>query len=620
MFAHKARVTAFVCVLIILLNVAFFYAPLAGSVRTYVLLALVLAAIIPGIYRKSITCSLTCLAITASAYFYFSHWQSDRDTYSLLRLANKPVPEVSFVGTVCDTIVSAAAKRKHIVVDVGAFNYPFNSLCRGRLLLDVSPTISAERGDLLVARGYIDRVEPPIYPWDYSILPLLRKTGSTAQFHAVSVSVIPVKKDCDDFIAVIDHIRAHIIKTHVDAIGATQGNLLTSMVIGNRNVEVDDSISTAFRNLGISHTLAASGFNLSVVVGSTWWLLRPLIRNRPLLNLTAFLLMAFYSALAGLSASIVRAALMCTGLLLASAFHRQTEAIVSLGTTLVLTLFLDPMSLSDVGLQLSYISTATLMSQSVNTINILSNFKPHRILRKLIEVAAPCALAVCAVFPLQLYYFWQSGILQLPTNILISPLVPLITVEGFISSALACLHLPLIAMLMDRVAGLLVLLLLLIVNHLNSYQWTVLNTGPPQLDAMYLYYFSLALLLSARAFRARAIIAAVGVFSGAVALLWRPNMPPLTVIKMNHATVAIDGGRRAILVGDANRFQVRRCLAYFATNATTTTTTTTTGATPYVEWSKLPGNRVTIRIRRSGRSVILRAGAHSQTSEVREYN
>ena len=83
---------------------------------------------------------------------------------------------------------------------------------------------------------------------------------------------------------------------------------LAALVLGSAQVQLPEDIRAAFRMAGLSHAMAASGFHLSVLLGSVLMLAR---RWPPGLRLplaaTALLL---FLCLAGAQPSVVRAVLM----------------------------------------------------------------------------------------------------------------------------------------------------------------------------------------------------------------------------------------------------------------------------------------------------------------------
>ena len=57
--------------------------------------------------------------------------------------------------------------------------------------------------------------------------------------------------------------------------GPRRGGFLAALVLGSAQVQLPDDIRAAFRMAGLSHALAASGFHLSVLLGSV--LMLPLL-------------------------------------------------------------------------------------------------------------------------------------------------------------------------------------------------------------------------------------------------------------------------------------------------------------------------------------------------------
>ena len=56
--------------------------------------------------------------------------------------------------------------------------------------------------------------------------------------------------------------------------GAAAGGFLAALVLGSAQVQLPEEIRAAFRMAGLSHALAASGFHLSVLLGSVLVLAR----------------------------------------------------------------------------------------------------------------------------------------------------------------------------------------------------------------------------------------------------------------------------------------------------------------------------------------------------------
>ncbi|MBY0359258.1 MAG: ComEC/Rec2 family competence protein [Candidatus Obscuribacterales bacterium] len=237
--------------------------------------------------------------------------------------------------------------------------------------------------------------------------------------------------------SVMDKIRSIIIIWHTKTLGKDLGGLLLSMVLGEKAVPLNSAINESFRVAGLSHLLAASGFNLSIVVGVIYALAHCLSRSLWFMNITSFAGIVVFVTLAGLSPSISRAAIICTLLLLSRCFWRSLHLPAALSAALLLNLLFDPFLIADVGLQLSYLTTAGMIT-GVPAIKGWLPQSPDFLRRSLLDLFVAALVAQAAALPVQLYYFGELGLYALVANLVVSPLVPIVTIGGFVS-VLFCL-------------------------------------------------------------------------------------------------------------------------------------------------------------------------------------
>lgn len=297
-------------------------------------------------------------------------------------------------------------------------------------------------------------------------------------FSCIYTSAEFIKKDQAPLqsINVFTRIRERILKFHEQALGSSLGKLLSSMVLGDRAVKLDDSVSATYRICGLSHILAASGFNLSLIAGAIYFLLRSVTGCSWFISISCFLGTVLFLLIAGPSPSIVRAFIMGAFLLLGRALYRQLHMSAILAFSGMIVSCIEPYAISDLGFQLSYLSTAGLLilmdspgetsgvfsrpgrirsnkqsSFSLDSFAFASPFslpslyqpdkKPVRLLTVLHKLAAglmqtliTCVVAQLCVLPLQLYHFRTFNPYFLPANLLILPVLPVVSMAGFLSS------------------------------------------------------------------------------------------------------------------------------------------------------------------------------------------
>lgn len=359
---------------------------------------------------------------------------------------------------------------------------------------------------------------------------------------------------CDTFATAS---RTRLVSAHRSFLGAGNGDLLSSMVLGDRAVNLDQQVVSQFRDVGLSHILAASGFNMTVVIATTLIIVRFFCPSVIVVNAICCLAILFYATLAGASASIIRAALMCALMLFARCFAASIYCPALLGLSFLITVTVDPFSILDVGLQLSYSATVGIIYGATTCADILRAGSLKRWRKWLGESVAVVSMAQASVIPIQLYYFWRIGLLFLPANLAVVPLVAPITVLGFCSSLLSLIDvrwapfswaLSLIAHGIDSICALPLSLMLTAVSYLASVEGAKLNTGQPSLLSIAIYYASLSILLIVLRTR-RFILPASIIFMCATAgLFWRPSPTRIIVGLFRDQLVVIDSDRKAIVL------------------------------------------------------------------------
>lgn len=352
--------------------------------------------------------------------------------------------------------------------------------------------------------------------------------------------------------------RQNIIQAHQVSLGDPRGDLLSSMVIGDRVVKLADDLRDLFRKVGLSHLLAASGFNLSIVVASSYFLGRLLPLPSAYASAAALFSTACFVCLASPSPSVVRAALLCVLFLLAKLFSRRLHGLAALSLTLIIVLIVDPLLIADVGLQLSYFATAGIIAglQWVNRSS--SRSEGNRIIVWLRDTVSVICLSQLAILPVQLLCFRTAGLLFLPANLLVDPVVAPITVIGFVSSIIAftCALLPCgiaggagLIDFADKIAGFALDYMIACASFLGSFNGAIVNLGPPLPFAIPVYYLCLIFFLYTLPQRHMRLLGTIVLLTGMTAILFRPNMPG-EIVYLSKDCVLSFQDRKSTIISD----------------------------------------------------------------------
>ena len=188
--------------------------------------------------------------------------------------------------------------------------------------------------------------------------------------------------------------------------------LLEAMLLGRRD-GLSDYVLDLYRQSGASHILALSGLHLSVLFGVfNYGLLRVLHRRwRYFVGLLGILFMWGYAFLTGFPISLCRATLMLSLLVIAQMRLVGNEGWHTLGLAAMVLLLLNPLTLFDVGFQLSFAAVAGLLLFYPPLMAI--GLPKRRFLRRLWQLFVVALSAQLGVFPLLLHYFHRFSLVGL---------------------------------------------------------------------------------------------------------------------------------------------------------------------------------------------------------------
>lgn len=198
-----------------------------------------------------------------------------------------------------------------------------------------------------------------------------------------------------------------------------QLSLFLGILMGEKRI-FSESFEKGIRVCGVSHIVAASGYNITIII----ILVQSVLKFLPLkyrLVVTMFFIWSF-CLLAGLSPSIVRACIMASISLLALYFGRQNSIHISLALTCAIFIFFTPRIVFDIGFQLSLFATLGLVYLSPIVANLfLFIFKKTISLFE--EFLIPTLSCTLVTLPVVIGTFKTLTIWSVFANVLVLPVV-----------------------------------------------------------------------------------------------------------------------------------------------------------------------------------------------------
>jgi len=157
----------------------------------------------------------------------------------------------------------------------------------------------------------------------------------------------------------------HIIISKLDMLfSGNEKGFISGMLTGDRS-DMTQSFQFALSSAGMSHIISVSGMHVVFLMG----FIRLFLGKRKAASLIAIPVIIFFVLMTGASPSAVRACVMQFMVLFSALAGREDDALTSLSAALLFLLLINPFSIADIGLQLSFLSTLGLIlfSPRMNT-------------------------------------------------------------------------------------------------------------------------------------------------------------------------------------------------------------------------------------------------------------
>ncbi|MBI5230402.1 MAG: ComEC/Rec2 family competence protein [Candidatus Magasanikbacteria bacterium] len=234
-------------------------------------------------------------------------------------------------------------------------------------------------------------------------------------------------------------------RTQVDArvrelFNEPYAGLLGGILYGAR-AGVSAQLLTDFQRTGLSHIMAISGYNITIMVTALAILAVYAGVRRQYAFWILSLMIILFVIFTGASASVVRAGVMGFLVLLARQMGRGSAITrVLLLSASILILFNPRVLLFDVGFQLSYLSTIGLV-YGVPLLEKIFDRVPE--IFGLKEITLCTVAALIATTPLILYQFGRFSLIAPVANLLVLPFIPMTMAFGFAALILSFMWAPL---------------------------------------------------------------------------------------------------------------------------------------------------------------------------------
>ncbi|MBN2757821.1 MAG: ComEC family competence protein [Bacteroidales bacterium] len=197
--------------------------------------------------------------------------------------------------------------------------------------------------------------------------------------------------------------------------------ILAALTLGVKDYLSDDIVES-YSISGAMHILAVSGLHVGIiyiVLNNLLFFLRKK-KSQIIIQSAIFIIVIWIFALiTGLSPSVTRAATMLTFIIVGKASNRKPSTYNSLAISAFLILAVNPLSITYVGFQLSYLAVIAIVFFQPKIYNLLEI--NNTLLDKIWQLTSVSIAAQIGTAAISIYYFHQFPVYFLLTNIIAIP-------------------------------------------------------------------------------------------------------------------------------------------------------------------------------------------------------
>jgi competence protein ComEC len=365
----------------------------------------------------------------------------------------------------------------------------------GRLLLSMLKADGMklyEYGSELTFTGRLALPQGVRNPGGFDYRRYMAQRGVSATVFVSAESISRGAGEKGSFIIKAGHaIKDRIVSVIDRSLPRQQAGLLNGMLIGYRE-GLSREVTDAFCDAGLTHIMAVSGANIVFLIIPLAFIFKRLrLGNRTSGLLTMAFLFVFIF-ITGFEPSVLRAVVMASVMLTARMLNRETDVYTTIAFAAMLLLLCSPCMLFNVGFQLSFAATLSLVMLygNIKKLIVRSRFIPQAIA----SILAATLAAQLGVLPITLACFNRVSLVAVLSNLIAAPLLEFITIIGMFMAVLGQISI-VFSQLLGYINCVFLSIILYITKISSSVPFASIRTVTPPTAGIVLYYIALWFLL-----------------------------------------------------------------------------------------------------------------------------
>lgn len=353
-----------------------------------------------------------------------------------------PKNDITTVGTVVS--LPSSSSNDYTKFTLNAEKYIVGKSIKTNVSAKIAVTVFADKkvyqnieiGDKISLKGRLTTPKSASNPSEFCYSSFLKYKNihsclyvMSGDFSIISKPIKPFYK----FLNRLNRLRNKIIALHAKYIHSPQLELLGGIVFGDDAVNPSPEMKISFQNSGLTHIIAASGMNVSMIFGM-WFFISRIFKFNYIFSLAAGMcLIICYTCMTGFGAPVLRASLMLLFIIFGKMINRSANSASLLFIVAFLMLLISPTMIMNIGFQLSFLVTLGLLLFCPIILTPVKN----KFLSPVLSFVTVPVIAQFFAAPLQMYYFNSFSTYSFFANISVVPILSIISSLGFVSSVFA---------------------------------------------------------------------------------------------------------------------------------------------------------------------------------------
>ena len=405
--------------------------------------------------------------------------------------------ELKIIGTVVSEPIKKEYRTQYVIkIDKINGNVTYKNT---KIILNVKKeTNCLEYGNQICIYGIFEspEVQRNEGGFDYSQYLKIKKIYKIVTVEENKIKIIK-QSNINVIYKTINIIKNSIKKQINKQLPEKEANLLIGILIGDKS-NIEEEISEDFSNSSLSHILAVSGMHVSYVIIGIGFLVNKIKISKNFSKIIIIILLIFFMLLTGRTPSVERACMMSIYMIISRLLHKRNNVLSSISISMLLILIENPYAISDIGLQLSYGGTIGIVSiypilkkhiklkKKIENKNIKKDLL-IKIKSNILDIILITISANIVIFPIMLYHFNTVSLTFVISNLLVSQIIGIIILLGFLTTILSYILEP-ISIILFIILKIFLNLLILIAHFTSNLPFSKIYLPTPKIYIIIIYY------------------------------------------------------------------------------------------------------------------------------------